>query len=282
MDSRYQAPPIPSAFIWKRAHSLTGLWLVLFLIEHLFTNSQAALWIGEDGKGFIDAVNWIQSLPFLPLIEIFLLGLPLLIHGAWGVKYLFEAKYNNGPSDGSVPSLPNYGRNKAYTWQRVTAWLLLFGIAAHVVHMRFIEYPKKVSIGNSHYYLVSLSNDEGLSSLSKRLDFKLFDKDSKPVAGSSSKDQKKLAVTSSFGTAELLVVRDTFKSPLMILLYTGLVLASCFHAFNGLWTFMISWGVTLTARSQQLMWFFSIFLMVLISFLGLAAIFGTYFANLKG
>ena len=80
----------------------------------------------------------------------------------------------------------------------------------------------------------------------------------------------------SFGIAELLMVRDTFKSPLMILLYTGLVLAACFHGFNGLWTFMISWGITLTARSQRLMRTLATGLMVLVTFLGLAAIWGTY------
>lgn len=45
MAYSYPAPPLPSAFIWRRAHSLTGLWLVLFLIEHLLTNSQAALFL---------------------------------------------------------------------------------------------------------------------------------------------------------------------------------------------------------------------------------------------
>ena len=75
-------------------------------------------------------------------------------------------------------------------------------------------------------------------------------------------------------------MRDTFKNPLMILLYTGLVLAACFHAFNGLWTCMISWGITLTARSQQLMRSFATFLMVVIASLGLAAIWGTYWFNL--
>ena len=45
---------IPRAFIWRRLHSLMGLWLVLFLGEHLLTNSQAALWLGDNGKGFVD------------------------------------------------------------------------------------------------------------------------------------------------------------------------------------------------------------------------------------
>jgi succinate dehydrogenase / fumarate reductase cytochrome b subunit len=89
------------------------------------------------------------------------------------------------------------------------------------------------------------------------------------------------ALSPNFGTAVLLMVRETFKSPLMIFLYTVFVLAATFHAFNGLWTFMITWGITLTAASQQLMRKCAVVLMVLISFLGLAAIWATYWINLK-
>ena len=63
----YLAPPIPKEFIRRRAHSLMGLWLVLFLIEHLFTNSQAALLIGDNGSGFVKAVNALKSLPYFQL-----------------------------------------------------------------------------------------------------------------------------------------------------------------------------------------------------------------------
>src|SRR4051812_29543012 len=115
------APSIPKAFIWRRVHSLAGLWFVLFLIEHLLTNSQAALFIGDNGSGFVEAVNFIKSLPYLPVIEIFLLGVPFLVHAIWGVKYLLTSKFNSFPADGSTPSLPQYPRNQAFTWQRITS-----------------------------------------------------------------------------------------------------------------------------------------------------------------
>lgn len=318
MAYSYPAPPIPRAFIWRRAHSLTGLWLVLFLIEHLFTNSQAALFIGDDGKGFVSAVNFLKDLPYLPLIEIFLLGIPFLIHGLWGIRYLMTAKYNSFPSDGSSPALPQYTRNQAYTWQRITSWILLVGILAHVIHMRFLEYPTSAQLGTKHLYLSRVEADDGLYTLSKRLGFEIYhpqkieeikqqtspqskiegqkaSKSEELIAAQKQREEQAwaaalekwplkenqlIAVSPSFGVAELLLVRDTFKNPIMILLYTGLVLATCFHAFNGLWTFMISWGITLTARSQQLMRSLATALMVLITFLGLAAIWGTYWFNL--
>lgn len=314
MESIGQAPPIPRAFIWRRAHSLTGLWLVLFLMEHLLTNSQAALWIGDDGLGFVRAVNSLKELPYLQAIEIFLLGLPLLIHGVWGVKYLMSAKYNSFSTDGSAPSLPQYPRNRAYTWQRITAWILLIAIAAHVIHMRFLEYPTSGRVNAQSYYMIRLDQDDGLPTLSKRLGFSLFNPQQikveklrillqssvnaqqDPVAAQTAQeertwieamekwtlnDKQVIAVAPSFGIAELLMVRDAFKNPVMILLYTGLVLAACFHGFNGLWTFMISWGVTLSARSQQWMRSLATGLMVLVAFLGLAAIWGTYWINLR-
>lgn len=318
MAYNYRAPPIPRAFIWRRAHSLTGLWLVIFLIEHLFTNSQAALFIGEDGSGFVSAVNFLKDLPYLSVIEIFLLGVPFLIHGLWGIKYLFTAEYNIVPTDGSTPSLPQYTRNQAYTWQRITSWILLVGILAHVIHMRFIDYPTSAQLGTQHLYISSVEADDGLYTLSKRLGFEIYDQQrvqqikksilSQPQVELSEnhtpeqliaaqkqqgeqawvaamekwplKENQLIAVSPSFGIAELLLVRDTFKNPTMIFLYTGLVLATCFHAFNGLWTFMITWGVTLTARSQQLMRSLATSLMVIVTFLGLAAIWGTYWFNL--
>lgn len=312
----YLAPPIPSAFIWRRAHSFTGFWLVLFLMQHLLVNSQAALFIGDDGSGFVTAVNSIKDLPYLPVIEIFLLGVPFFIHGVWGIRYLMTGEANSFRTDGRTPSLPQYPRNHAYTWQRITSWILLFGILAHVIHMRFLQYPSSAQKGSEHFYMTRLNQDPGLYTLSKRLGFEIYDASqiqaikqqiiSAPpvIEGHSPQDliaaQKRheerawlnameakplgqdqvMAVAGSFGIAELLMVRDAFKNPLIILLYTGLVLAACFHAFNGLWTFMITWGITLTAASQRLMRKLATGLMLLITFLGLAAIWGTYWINL--
>ena len=103
---------LPRAFVWRRVHSLMGLWLALFLTEHLLTNSQAALLLGDNGGGFVRMVNLIHDLPYLPAIELFLIGTPILIHAVWGIKYLFTSKSNAKGSDGSKPALKEYKRNK--------------------------------------------------------------------------------------------------------------------------------------------------------------------------
>lgn len=312
-----EAHPLPSYFIWRRLQSLAGLCLVVFLIEHLLVNSQAALLIGEDGRGFIDGANWIHSLPYLQAVEILILGIPIVVHVVWGVMYLRQGKMNSFPSDGSTPALTMYHRNHAYSWQRITAWLLIIGIGLHVANMRFIHAPESAQIGTEKDYMVRVSLDPGLYTLSERLGFRIFNQQqiqaektklSPSTMTPESSDPKSLinaqkieqlerwvkaleakpitedeviAVAKDFGTAELLMVRNNFKSPLMIVLYTLFVLAAVFHAFNGLWTFLIAWGVILTATAQRLMLNAATALMILLGFLGLSTVWLTYWINLK-
>lgn len=332
---------VPRAFVWRRLHSLTGLWLVIFLIEHLLTNSQAALLLGENGKGFVRMVNALHNLPYLEAIEIFLLGFPIAIHLIWGIRYALTSKSNSRKTDGSKPSL-RHGRSRAFTWQRITSWILLVLLIAHIVKFRFLEYPKGLTMGTSSAYFVKVRFDNGLYSVGKKLDVTLFDqraiaeeqakmqspKEALPGLEETEKEltstpfgwngpvetqfePKKeksmhrlvtaenrlrfleklesfslhsgevVAVADNFGTATLLSVRDTFKSPLYVALYTIFVLAAVYHGFNGLWTFMITWGLLLRKGSQESGVKFCLFLMFIIGFLGLAAIWGTYFFNLR-
>jgi len=318
---------VPKAFVWRRLHSLLGLWLVLFLFEHLITNSQAALWLGDDGIGFVRMVNLLYSLPYLQAVEIALLGIPILTHGALGIKYIFSAKMNSQKTDGTKPQM-KYGRNRAYSWQRYTSWILLFGLIFHVVQMRFLERPEKVARGNQDEYLAPLDLDDGLYTLAARLDVSLYSsndilaleketkmvpafpedfKSPKPVRFNEEKEKKLIEIqteneytnwahslsnykisdtqvvssSKSPGVATLLSVRNTFKNPFMCILYTVFVLAAVYHAFNGLWTFMISWGAILSFRSQKKMVNFCIGLMLLVLFLGLASIWGSYWINLR-
>ncbi len=325
----------PREFVWRRLHSLFGLWLVLFLIEHMLTNSQAALLIGENGKGFIRAVNFLKNLPYLHVIEIVLLGVPIFVHMLFGIKYLMTSKINSIPGKANRPLLTKYSRNHAYTLQRLSSWVLLFGIIAHVGYMRFYMYPATVDMGTRTSYFVRLYMDPGLYTVSDRLGVHLFDKSKidkvrreikqkeeifkekisqaktlqeTPSSSYQSQDAELLreyqilkgkkawlkglekrkigkgeviAEASNFGTATLLIVRNSFKSIFKSILYTIFVLAAVFHAFNGLWTFMITWGIVLKMRSQSQAINVCIGIMILIGFLGLASIWGTYFINLR-
>ncbi|NGX57142.1 MAG: Succinate dehydrogenase cytochrome b558 subunit [Chlamydiae bacterium] len=297
---------ISKEFFWRRIHSLAGLWLILFIIEHLLTNSQSALFFGDDGHGFIDSVNWIHDLPYLPVIELAVLGIPFLIHGLWGIKYARESRINSTRTDGAQPDLSRYRNNRAFTWQRVTSWLLIVGVIGHVVQMRFMDYPSESQLGSEQFYVVRITDDSGLPTLAERLDFKIYNSqdiatymkeiERQPVQAGPLVEQKfhqqeqwlefltskplkgnqVMAVAKDFGTASLLTVRDTFKMPLMIILYTLFVIAAGYHAFNGLWTAFITWGVNITEKTQKRFKNVTNVLMLLVIFLGLASVWLTY------
>ena len=324
---------LPKAFIWRRIHSLTGLWFVLFLMEHLITNSQAALLLGDSGQGFVRMVNALHNVPYLHVIEIVLLGVPIAIHTIWGVRYALTAKPNSQRSDGTKPSF-KYGRNRAYTWQRITSWILVVLLVLHVVKFRFLEYPSDVNKGSNPTYYVKVGMDSGLYTVADRLGVTLYNERelgqlrrvksqlhgkqtleiaSKAIAEedqssynpqdalilrSAQSDEERqrriealssvklkknqvLATSPSFGTVSLLTVRNTFKSPIWVAIYTIFVLSASFHAFNGLWTTMLTWGWVIKATAQTKARKMAIGLMILITFFGLAAVWGTYFLNLK-
>lgn len=313
-----------STFIWRRVHSLMGFWLVLYLILHLLTNSQAALWIGDDGSGFVRMVNSLESLPYLHAIETIFIAIPFAIHIVWGVKRALSAKTNSHRSDGSKPSL-KYERNTAYTWQRLSSWILLFGVIGHVAQMRFADMPKKAMRDFREQSMVKLTFDGGLYTLSQRLGVTLYNADQiramkggsveqnlcfslekdgrfDPMQANSMGQNQRLfeetkwidtlstyslkpnevvAVADSPGKAMLLMVRNTFKIPWMAALYTIFVLAAAFHAFNGFWTFLITWGAILSYRSQKSMIPVCLICAGGLAFLGLAAIWGSYWLNLR-
>jgi succinate dehydrogenase / fumarate reductase, cytochrome b subunit len=284
---------IPTVFLWRRVHSLMGFWLVVFLCEHLFINSQAALWIGEDGKGFIALVNILQAIPALQVVECVLIGVPILIHTIWGVRRVYFAKMNSWPTNGATPYLP-YARNYAFTWQRLSSWILIVGVVAHVIQMRWIDYPKKIFLDHHEMALVKISIDPGLSSLAERLHVSLYSAEqiaTLKTANSNDwidalssyrlKENQLVAAAPDRGTAILLTVRDTFKNPWMSIFYSLFVFAAVFHAVNGFWTFLLSWGVILSIGSQKAFQRLGWAGMAVLLFLGLSALWLTFWMNLR-
>lgn len=310
---------VPAAFLRRRLHSIAGLFFVLFLCEHLLTNSEAALFPDEEGSGFIRMVRIIHALPYLPLIEIFLLGVPIAIHAVLGVIYVWEARCNSRRTDGSTPYLP-FARNFAFTWQRITSIILVVGVTAHVVTMRFLFQP--VAVGAETYSL-SVKPDPGLLSLAPRLKTILITPDSKPyvlqslmqkkevvdnsllrpippaVLAAKKEKAKKLeldqhfittlspsqtewfAITPDFGTAALLLVRETMRLWWVCILYSLFLCAATFHAANGLWTFAISWGLTLNESGRVIVRRLSNLIGFSLAFGGLACIWLTYWVTLR-
>ena len=323
-----QSMKAPREFLFRRIHSLMGFWFLLFLMEHLFTNSQVALFFTSGELWFVNGVNFLHNLPYLGVIEIVLLGVPILYHAIWGVMYMLKSKSNAFHSDGSAPQIKT-GRNKAYTLQRMSAWVILVGIVLHVLQMRVLDYPYKYQ--GTFYSVIKL--DDGVYPLANRLGVELYSSSAvekekaklveldqkialvenrlqerteeqaksgeydpemamiyqslqksaaqrEHVKGLESREIKPghvMAVSKNFGNLELISVRETFRNPWMCIFYTIFVLAAVFHGFNGLWTFLITWGVILSNKSQSQGVTVCIGLMFVIGLLGMLSIWGSYF-----
>src|SRR5690625_6566982 len=68
-------------FYYKRLHSLLGVIPIgIFLVQHLVVNHFAVY--GEES--FNKAANFMAGLPFVILLEIFIIYLPILYHAVLG------------------------------------------------------------------------------------------------------------------------------------------------------------------------------------------------------
>lgn len=196
------------AFFYRRLHSLLGVIPVgAFLVEHLITNYFATR--GEEA--FTEKVLWINNLPFLILLEVFFIFLPILFHGVYGLYIAYQAK----------PNLGSFGtfRNAMFVLQRVTGVITLIFIAWHVWETRL-----QVALGN-------VAKEE------------LYD---------------------------LMVA--ILSNNWMFAFYLVGVIAAVFHFANGLWSFLVSWGITVGPRAQRISTYVTMAIFVFVSYIGVAAL----------
>ncbi|NGQ94409.1 succinate dehydrogenase [Brevibacillus sp. SYP-B805] len=192
-------------FFNRKLHSLLGLFPVgLYLLVHLVTNYQATR--GE--AAFNQAVAFLESLPFLIVLEFVLIYLPLLFHAILGIYIAFQAKHN-------VSSF-GYFRNHMFLWQRLTGIITLIFISWHVWETR-IQY----ALG------------------AKELNYQMM--------------------------------VDILSNPAMVVFYTIGILSAVFHFSNGIWSFLVHWGITVGPRSQRAATYLTMGIFVVVSFIGLRA-----------
>ncbi|MFI5299329.1 MAG: succinate dehydrogenase [Polyangiales bacterium] len=174
-------------YLMRRLHALTGLVPVgFFLLEHLWTNSRAI----QGRLCFEHAVDEIVHLPFLPVIEVAGIFVPLAFHALYGVKLAFEAKQNVGHY--------GYRHNWLFMLQRVTGIITFLFILLHLKDFRIAK------------LLGQMNNDQFFDQLSSQLGSMRW----------------------------------------KALVYELGVTAAVFHFANGIRTFLFSWGITVSKRSQ--------------------------------
>lgn len=69
------------------------------------------------------------------------------------------------------------------------------------------------------------------------------------------------------------MMADLFNNPINVIGYVIGIVSVIFHFSNGLWSFAVSWGITQSERSQKIMTYVSLGAFLVITFIGLRALF---------
>jgi len=173
------------SFYLRRFHSLTGVLPIgAFLVEHFFTNSFAMF----GPEIYNSKVEFFMGLPYILLIEISVIWLPILFHGAYGCYIAYS---------GQASTLRyGYFRNWMYLMQRITG----------IVALAFIFY---------HVYATRIS---GL-------------------------------LTGQHASFES--VNHSLQNPLILVFYVLGILSASYHLGNGLFGFLITWGISIGEKAQR-------------------------------
>ncbi len=123
-------PPLKAgqgrSFFWRRLHSLSGIVPVgAFLLEHFVSNAFAT----NGPHAYGDQVKFLTGLPFVPVLEIVGIYIPLLYHSLYGFYIWFRGETN-------VADYPWAG-NFMYSAQRWTGAITFIYIGWHMYTMRF-------------------------------------------------------------------------------------------------------------------------------------------------
>ena len=181
-------------FVLRKLHQLSGIMpLGIFLLEHFYTNSKAL----AGAANFNGAVKDLQSIPYILLVEIGGIFIPLIYHAVYGLVITVEARPNN-------LHYP-YARNWFYTIQRLTGIILFFFITFHVLNFRFGLIP-------------------GLNTLS----------------------------VAEHPDQAFQVVAGEFRMIPIFLVYVIGITSTVWHLANGIWLFLVDWGIAIGERAQRL------------------------------
>jgi succinate dehydrogenase / fumarate reductase cytochrome b subunit len=199
-----------NSYLPRKLHSLLGVIpLGLFLVEHALTNYGAF----EGGQeGFMKGVNLLNSVPLVFFVELFVIWLPILFHGVYGLYIAFQSNMNVGRY--------SYGRNWAFALQRITGVITFIFVAWHV-------YDTRIQIG-----LGKVTHEELGSHM-----------------------------------------HQIVSNPVVFAIYIVAVIAATFHFANGLWAFLVAWGITVGPRAQKVSSKICMGIFVIVSVLFLLSLF---------
>ena len=194
-------------FWLRRLHSLTGIVPIGgFLAFHLYENYAAT----RGAEVYNEVSHKLQTLPFAVFVEIFVIALPLVFHGVYGLFVTSTAAPN--------PVRYTYGRNWMYLLQRVTGVIVFAFLLFHYWTTR----------------LVQIHDHESLD---------LFRQ-----------------------------VQAAVGNPWIYAFYVAGIVSAVYHLANGIWSFSIVWGFTVSPAAQRRMAWFSAAIFVVLSVIGVRSL----------
>jgi succinate dehydrogenase / fumarate reductase, cytochrome b subunit len=69
------------------------------------------------------------------------------------------------------------------------------------------------------------------------------------------------------------MMADIFSNPFMIAFYIVGIVSTTFHFANGLWSFAVSWGITVSPKSQRISTYVTLAVFVILTYIGIRAVF---------
>ncbi|MHB1418624.1 MAG: succinate dehydrogenase cytochrome b558 subunit [Bacillota bacterium] len=195
-----------SHYFIRKLHSLLGILPIgVFLLEHLFTNSFAL----KGAESFNGAVKVLESVPYLIVIELLVILLPITFHALYGLWVVYLAKNN--------VLKYRYLRNWFFYLQRVTA----------VITFIFVVY---------HFYILRF---------------------------------QKLIYGTEVSFAKM---TEHLSNPWIFAAYVIGLLAAVFHLSNGLWAFLVDWGISVGPKTQRTITVLTSILFIALSVVGIRSL----------
>ncbi len=112
-------------FFISRFHSLIALIpLGIFIIVHFLLNS--SIFLGADAHNWV--IDFMQNAPFVVILELVIIAIPIIFHGIYGIYVVYMAKNN--------VLRYKYYRNLSFYLQRITSLIMLAFLLWHVYTLR--------------------------------------------------------------------------------------------------------------------------------------------------
>lgn len=186
--------------------------------------------------GFNEEVHKLNSLPLIQCIEYGGILLPLAFHAILGVWMAYHMDWNQ-------TQYGNY-RNWMYFLQRLTGVFLFGFILLHLAHFRFGHEADFKSVG------LPMAKDA--------------------TGGYDTYNPYGVIRTGLEGH----FLGWSFPGWLVLGVYALGITCAAFHFANGIWSFCVTWGITIGRRSQQLMSYATAGIFVVVLLFGGYALYG--------